>query len=462
MKILLIKHIHHLCEDCCSGKRTYVFSSLMFQTAWFLKKHGIDVDVIDLEIDQEIDYGQYNLVVGFIPLISGFYEGVELLTKSRKAGATTVLFLQSFLGVFEAEIMTDFPEVDFAILMEDRELTLLDLIKHLSDKENTSLPSAGIVYRDSSGEIIVTPKRKAEKDLSHLTSAIEIYEKATLFRYTRGYVTVGRGCPHPCSFCAMRATRPRKRPVEAVTEELDFLSRNMHSFELVDPDITNKPDWITELSEKLVQKNVRISWIADSRAEYLKDIEMLRLLRYAGCYRLAIGVESLTTESPTYIGKGNTLEDVELAAENCKKVGIIPNFNFMVGFWWDSNQTLRLIEDFFKRHPKCYAFVQMVRPHKGTPLYSQFLEKGLMREKTYKDYITSTEQSITPTLYLSKDEVFKWYQRLKLLGNNAPLLSDIKDLGMKGVFKTVAAEGFFNIGRQVINRIYQPKIIKLQ
>jgi hypothetical protein len=102
----------------------------MFQTAWFLKKHGIDVDVIDLDTDQEIDYGQYNLVVGFVPLISGFYEGVELLTKSRKAGATTVLFLQSFLGVFEAEIMTDFPEVDFAILMEDRELTLHDLIKH--------------------------------------------------------------------------------------------------------------------------------------------------------------------------------------------------------------------------------------------------------------------------------------------------------------------------------------------
>lgn len=134
----------------------------------------------------------------------------------------------------------------------------------------------------------------------------------------------------------------------------------------------------------------------------------------------------------------------------------------MVGFWWDSNQTLRLIEDFFKKHPNCYAFVQMVRPHKGTPLYSQFLEKGLMKEKTYKDYITSTEQSITPTLYLSSDEVFKWYQRLKILGNNASLLSDIKDLGMKGVFKTVAAEGFFNIGRKVINRIYQPKIIKLQ
>ena len=414
MKVLLTKWFKDLCEDCCNGDRVTSLSPLIYQTGKFLADKDVSIVVEEFEDPSSLNIDSYDVVICFSSLVGqGLNLSRNILERAKKQQKITVFCLHYSMGELEREILQDSPYIDFAVTLEDRELGLLELIQNI---EKTSFSeNSGIFYRKT-GDVSYSGRRKAVRDLNHLTSSVGFLQKNNFNYYKHSYLTVGRGCPAPCTFCNMRLTPSRKRPIEDIIDELQFLGQSVREIEIVDPDLHTNEEWAVKLYESIIQSGLKIDWSGDLRAEEGHDLEILKLMKRSGCEKMAIGIETLDEIGRESIGKGNTVEDVRLAMKTIRKAGIVPTLNFMVGFWWDSDTTLQKIMDICVEFKNYHAHFPLVRPWRGLPLYDQFRERDLIdKELTYKDYIHSRNYPVAGTLYLNKDEVLRWQKRLKSL-----------------------------------------------
>ena len=156
-------------------------------------------------------------------------------------------------------------------------------------------------------------------------------------------------------------------------------------------------------------------WVTDMRAEQARP-ELLEKFKKAGCERLLVGIETLDNFILDKIKKRTTKEVNEKCVNNMLNAGINPITSLMVGFPWDSDETLKKSEEFIKKMSISLYGVSYVVPIKGTELYSDFRQLGLIKEELgVDDYVHAMDYPISQTLYLSKEEIVKWSKRLQKL-----------------------------------------------
>lgn len=124
-----------------------------------------------------------------------------------------------------------------------------------------------------------------------------------------------RGCPFRCEFCSVSrffGSRYRRRPVEEVMEEIRF--RKIERMEFtgwsnepqlvlfwIDDNICENKAYAYSLFRNLA--NFKIKWIAQTTLNVAKDVNLLELMRKAGCFGLGIGIESLSQENLNFVKK---------------------------------------------------------------------------------------------------------------------------------------------------------------
>jgi radical SAM superfamily enzyme YgiQ (UPF0313 family) len=112
-------------------------------------------------------------------------------------------------------------------------------------------------------------------------------------------VFASRGCPDRCAYCpyaAAQGHRLRTRSAENILAELSWLSRHYRPARLVfrDPVFAHDRGRVVAICEGILSRGLRLPWECESRPEHF-DVEVLRLMRRAGCQWVKIGVE--TTDS---------------------------------------------------------------------------------------------------------------------------------------------------------------------
>ena len=147
--------------------------------------------------------------------------------------------------------------------------------------------------------------------------------------------------------------------------------------------------------------------------------ELLDKFRKAGCIRLLIGVESLDDYVLKQIRKRTNQELIEKSMKNILNANINPITSLMVGFPWDSNETLQKSEDFIKKMSISLFGISYVVPIKGTVLYDDYRKLGLIKKDLHvEDYVNSMSYPLSPTLHLSKEEIVDWSKRLQKIRFN--------------------------------------------
>jgi len=123
-------------------------------------------------------------------------------------------------------------------------------------------------------------------------------------------VSTSRGCPFDCSFCSVTKIFGRAyrfRSAENVMEEL--LSRNTSSFFFCDDNFTAHPQRTRSLLELMLKHKIR-KWTCQVRCDAAKDIELLSLMRRAGCEVACVGFESVNAKTLQAFQKKQTIEDI--------------------------------------------------------------------------------------------------------------------------------------------------------
>ncbi len=268
--------------------------------------------------------------------------------------------------------------VDFVVRGEG-EQTMLELVNALENKGKFDAIK-GISYKKG-GRIMHNADRQLIQDLDKLPFPArdlfpfpEKYSSPFLIRKIYATLSTSRGCPGACNFCNKKIFGFcfRARSPENVLAEIEFLVEKygVEEFHFVEDAFSTDPERVRKICNLIIEKKLDIAWAFPNgiRVDSV-NLNLLKLMRKAGCYRVAFGVESGSEDVLKKIGKNISLSQVKKAFFDAQKAGMITLAFFMLGHWGDTEETMKQTIDFAKELKTDYANFTMTTPFPGTVLY---------------------------------------------------------------------------------------------
>ena len=152
-----------------------------------------------------------------------------------------------------------------------------------------------------------------------------------------GYLLTSRGCPFPCTFCSatLRQTYGRKfrgHSAERVVDDMLrlHLDHGVDAFYTIDDVFSLDRERVVDICHGLIKHNHRIHWTIQTRGDLI-DLDLLKLMKRAGCVGVKMGIESGVDRILKIIRKNATRNQLLEAARNCQEAGLTLTTYYMVG-----------------------------------------------------------------------------------------------------------------------------------
>jgi len=185
----------------------------------------------------------------------------------------------------------------------------------------------------------------------------------------------GRGCPYLCTYClypVLFGNEYRLRSVGNIADEIeeDYQRYNIKEFLFLDATFNSSSQRVYDFCEELIRRNLEISWACNMRVTPL-SMQMLELMKHAGCSRIFFGVEDQDLLDETK--KATTSHATSKAFKMAREIGI-STVAFTMLFPRDdlnenqySKQILSVLD-----HLKADAFqCNVAIPFPGTEMFQQ-------------------------------------------------------------------------------------------
>lgn len=416
-----------------------------------LEKEGYEVRILDAEVlklnmDQVLDR-----VKKFNPFIVGVnantitaYKALRTIQsiKEKMPSVVTIMGGAHISGI-PKKTMEVAPALDIGVIGEG-EQTILELVRCIKKQSNPK-DVKGIIFRKNN-KLIQTPPRQFIKNIDsiphparHLLPDLRLYHP-TPQTYKRLPVTgiiTSRGCPYGCIFCdkSVFGRSIRYHSANYVIEEIeDLISKyKIKEIEFYDDTFTVNKKRLFEICDRLKDHNI-IYTIASRVDTLSKDV--VRKLARAGCWQIAIGIESGDQRILNLIEKGITLQQVKDAVRIIKEEGMEAKGFFMIGHPGDTLESINKTIKFATSLPLDHVLFTITTPLPGTKLYHIARKYGTFEEQDWSKF------SMWDTIYiphgLSKkllkrkqmEAYKKFYLRPRNIINNLMKIRSFGDLKM--------------------------------
>ncbi len=251
----------------------------------------------------------------------------------------------------------------------------------------------GIAYFDDKGDFVNTGRREEIADLDSLPfpawdlfpmDHYTLYRDPNILDHERSMLIYsGRGCLFNCNFCYRMEKGLRVRSADNVIDEMRALKEqyNVSYIGFYDELLVNSVDRVTEFCEKLIDAKLDIHWNCNGRLNFAK-LDMLKLMKRAGCVFINYGIESLDEQALKNMNKNLTVKQITTGIENTLEAGISPGFNIIWGNIGEDEHSLQLGVDFLLKYDdhSQRRTIRPVTPYPGCPLYYYAIEKGLLKD----------------------------------------------------------------------------------
>lgn len=222
-------------------------------------------------------------------------------------------------------------------------------------------------------------------------------------------ISIARGCPSSCIYCLtpiISGRSERRRSVDNVFEEIEecYYTYKIRNFFFKADTFTLNEMFVNALCDRIIKSALcgKIEFTANARADCLSP-EMLKKMKTAGCFMLAVGFESGNDETLKKIKKGTTAEKNLHAAKMIQAAGI-PLFGFfMIGFPWETAAMIKQTERLIHQIDPDFLELHIAMPYYGTELYNVCAQAGVLNDSGfgYDYYAPNT----TGTAFLSVEEL---------------------------------------------------------
>lgn len=340
-----------------------------------LSFHVLDTRVASRKETQKFFSRPYDLI-GMTVFSPVYSEVIRLFTKIREIyPATPVCLGGPYVTTIQEEIMSETP-ADFAVYGEG-ERTFSEIIDHLKGGKELNRIN-GLIYRNDDGVVEKTAAREKIGDLDSIP--FPAYDFFPIEKYPLHRMITSRGCPYSCAWCNSSSVwnfTYRHRSVENVIAEIEFLLKNYGKKIFVFGDNSFNVDltWVDEFCDELIDKKFKILWSVSLRADKLTR-ELARKMKEAGCYNVAIGIESANEMILQHMNKSTDLERLQSGIRILKEAGIEVLSQFVIGSPFDTLETVRESIEFAKTSGSDYSNFYTVLPFKGTAQWEYVSKHG--------------------------------------------------------------------------------------
>jgi radical SAM superfamily enzyme YgiQ (UPF0313 family) len=374
-----------------TGEITYSYLNL--QAAAILREAGHEVGYIDCQPEGVSFEGLVPRVLDWKPdLVVLYVEQIKMHVDQALADALAdrpeirVGYVGPFVTPLGSKVLGSSPSVDFAIRGEYDE-ALLEIVDRLAAGTDEWRKVEGITVRNEAGEVEDVGGYRHVKDLDSLPfpayDLVDLtkYHESVFRRIPAATMITSRGCPYQCVYCWFPQTiyghKWRAQSAERVVAEMEHLVREYGVREIrIDDDIfeLNRAR-LLKICELLLEKKLDVTWSPQCRPDRM-DLELLKMMKRAGCSRILYGCESASQEILDKMRKNGKVEDVANATRWTKEAGIDVHNCFIIGFPWDTRETVeKTIEYAYSLNAEFCQF-GIATPLPGTALMKMVEEEG--------------------------------------------------------------------------------------
>lgn len=228
----------------------------------------------------------------------------------------------------------------------------------------------------------------------------------------------GRGCFGRCTFCRdvplMEGNKLRMRDPKLVVDEIEYdfsLFPFLREVMFETDTFTASPSHVENVCKEILKRNLKITWSCNCRTDV--NLELLPLMKRAGCRMLMVGFEFGTQEALDAVRKGTTLKQSVRLAQAAKSGGFTVHGCFMFGAPGETMESaLRTIE-FAKSLPMDTVQFSGICAYPGTAMYQQARENGSLLPNTWREWVDENWEQVTVLDYpeLNKEEIDRLIDR---------------------------------------------------
>jgi anaerobic magnesium-protoporphyrin IX monomethyl ester cyclase len=269
----------------------------------------------------------------------------------------------------------------------------------VGEPEDAVLQLASLDSLDELGEVAsltwrsngaVLPHRTHGTFSAFLQSPYPAWDLLDLKRYAlplvnKPYVLVetSRGCPYTCDFCVApihQGHKFRERGPKALVDEIERTHRDLgiEFFYLWADTVTLNVKTFTAFCDELIARNLPIQWFGNARADNLTDPAFVHRLRRAGCWMLALGIETESDEVRKDMAKRLERQKIQTAFSNMRDAGIKSFAFFIFGYPGETVQTMELTTKYAIELDPDFANFYPAVPYPGTDLFDKCVRENLL------------------------------------------------------------------------------------
>lgn len=426
---------------------------LMYAAACF-DKLGADCKLVDYPGEDwswsklESDLREFNPDAVVLSITTpSFNDDMKAASLVKKVNPDAITIAKgAHFNTLDIMALEKFPDLDLA-LRGEYEMTCLEI----GEGKKPISEIAGLTWRNDEGKVIRNAERGLPDDLDaipyparHLARN-ELYLRPDTEELQTTLVT-NRGCPFSCSYCLanqVSGLKNRYRSVENVIGEIKECveQHNIRNFLFRSDLFTQNKKWVKELCQAILDEKLDIKWASNSRVDTVNP-ETLAMMKKAGCWIIAFGVEKGNDESLEKINKKATVEQAIKALAMTREAGIKRSMYLLFGLPDDDEKTLEQDIRFAKEVDPDFLEIFYPYPFPGTPLYKEAVEKGLLedgvipKEAYGLPAMATMHIPIEKLAHLRTKGLRKFYMRPgKILNTfkNAGSMKEVKNLAKHGL-----------------------------
>ncbi len=263
------------------------------------------------------------------------------------------------ISILGEKVMERHPQFDIAVFGEGEE-TIVDVAKALSQSRPLG-NLKGVVCRQG-GKIIKNSPRPFLKNLDKipfpawdlLPDITRYYTPAgdSLKRWPSTGLVTSRGCPGTCFFCNRNSfgTHVRQNSPDYVIAEIKDLQKkyNIKDIYFQDDTFVANRKWVVKFCRLLIREKLDLTWACHGRVDFV-DLPLLKLMKKAGCWQMAFGLESGSQQVLDAINKRTTVKQNYQALQYCRRAGLSTKGLFMIGAFGENLETINVTKQFLKK-----------------------------------------------------------------------------------------------------------------
>ncbi len=283
-----------------------------------------------------------------------------------------------------------FPALDYGIVGEG-EISFFELIDRL--QAGRAIEDApGLVYR-ANESVVANPRSPYITDLDSLPfPAWDLVPgfphcfRPSMFSYRKSPVATlvtSRGCPFSCAFCD-RSTSGKLGRYHSTESVLRHCRRlvdlGVRHIIFYDDLFTVKRKRVVELCEAFIADGFEFTWSCNSHPNLL-DAAALSLMKRAGCWQIAYGIESGSQRILDVVKREVRLPRMRETLRMTRDAGIRAKGYLMIGHPTETIETLEETAEFLRVVELDLCQVTKFTPYPGTPAYPNIREHGTFAEE---------------------------------------------------------------------------------